>query len=99
MANGVVHVGSGNDKLYAFDATTVRRYGPQEPEVSFTPHRPGANGVVYVGSEDKELLSRTPFRLSCGLWRLLYSALKARALSCAQEAVSKETIFDGTMLK
>src|SRR5205807_2476278 len=56
VANGVVYVGSGDDKLYALDAvtgtvkwsyTTGSEIGTSSPTV--------VNGVVYIGSYDHKL--------------------------------------------
>lgn len=55
VANGVVYVGSDDDKLYALNATTgaVLWTAPTGGDVDSSPTV--ANGVVYVGSDDGKL--------------------------------------------
>jgi len=60
VANGLVYIGSGDSKLYAFEATTgqLRWLASTEGYIFSSPAV--ANGMVYVGSEDKKLYA---FRL------------------------------------
>ena len=67
VANGVVYVGSGDDNVYALNASTgamLWRY----PTGGFVYSSPAvANGVVYVGSEDGNVYALKPAPApSCG---------------------------------
>ncbi|GAB6286528.1 MAG: hypothetical protein STSR0009_27290 [Methanoregula sp.] len=54
VANGVVYIGSGDTKLYAFDALTGAMKW-QFPTGGFVDSSPAvANGIVYVGSGGME---------------------------------------------
>ncbi len=55
VANGVIYVGSQDDKLYAFNATTGAQLwtGSTGNQIFSSPTV--VNGVVYVGSEDGKL--------------------------------------------
>jgi len=55
VSDGVVYVGSRNDKLYAFDAISGRQkwVATTNGHIDSTPAV--ANGIVYVGSEDHDV--------------------------------------------
>src|ERR1035438_7480561 len=55
VANGVVYVGSGDDKLYAFNAATGRLVWSAATSNYLWSSPAVANGVVYVGSDDDKL--------------------------------------------
>jgi outer membrane protein assembly factor BamB len=69
VANGVVYVGSGNDKLYAFSASCGSGGASCSPAWT-APTAAGivgqpaiANGVVYAGTDNSDLYA---FSASCG---------------------------------
>jgi outer membrane protein assembly factor BamB len=55
VANGIVYVGSNDEKLYAFDAGTgaVKWSATTDGAIASSPVV--SNGTVYVGSHDKSL--------------------------------------------
>ena len=55
VANGVVYVGSGDHKLYAFNASTGKPLWTASTGDIIGSSPAVANGVVYVGSEDHKL--------------------------------------------
>jgi eukaryotic-like serine/threonine-protein kinase len=56
VANGVVYVGSEDDKLYAFDVVTGEQKWVSVPTGNVIDSSPAVvNGVVYVGSYDHKL--------------------------------------------
>ena len=60
MANGVVYVGSADDNLYAFSATTGAQLWSAATGSSIVSSPAVANGVVYVGSDDDSLYAFAP---------------------------------------
>ena len=60
IANGIVYIGSGDDKLYAFNATTGATLwtGTTGGAVNSSPAV--ANGIVYVGSDDGKVYAFKP---------------------------------------
>lgn len=52
VANGIVYVGSDDNNLYAFNATTGAKLWNYTTGGAVESSPAVANGVVYVGSED-----------------------------------------------
>jgi outer membrane protein assembly factor BamB len=55
VANGVVYVGAGDDKLHAFDAARGTKLWTATTGASVDSSPTVANGMVYVGSADGKL--------------------------------------------
>jgi hypothetical protein len=104
VANGVVYVGSDDDKLYAFDAAGVTRCsggtclplwtGGTAGQVMSSPAV--ANGVVYVGSNDDKLYA---FGVGCagggGSCSPLWSATTGGAVE-SSPAVANGVVYVGS---
>jgi len=52
VADGVVYIGSGDDKVYALDATSGTKLWTFTTGGAVTSSPAVANGAVYVGSND-----------------------------------------------
>jgi outer membrane protein assembly factor BamB len=55
VANGVVYVGSSDDKVYALNASTGALLSSYTTGSSVYSSPAVANGVVYIGSLDKKV--------------------------------------------
>jgi outer membrane protein assembly factor BamB len=93
LANGVVYVGSGDARLYAFTASTGALVwsGTTGGAVSSSPAV--ANGVVYVGSADTKVYA---FAASCSLsCAPLWTGTTGGAVS-SSPAVSNGAVYVGS---
>jgi outer membrane protein assembly factor BamB len=90
VANGVVYVGSDDDKLYAYHATTGALLWSATTGSYVTSSPAVANGVVYVGSDDDKLYA---YHATTGA--LLWSATTGSAIF-SSPAVANGVVYVGS---
>ena len=91
VVNGVVYIGSGDHKVYAFNAATGAILWTATTTNDIISSPAVANGVVYVGSEDFKLYA---FNASTGA--TLWTATTGSYINSPSPAVANGVVYIGS---